>query len=41
MSGLEKGEAVELEAKQRIKFEERKRRRRRVSITIGPIRILY
>jgi hypothetical protein len=40
MSGLEKGKAIELEANQRIKFEERKRRRRGVRLMIGRKKIL-
>ncbi|PMD17839.1 hypothetical protein NA56DRAFT_727881 [Hyaloscypha hepaticicola] len=40
MSGLEKGKAIELEANQRIKFEERKRRRRGVRLMVGRRKIL-
>jgi hypothetical protein len=40
MSGMEKGQAVELEATRRVKFEERKRRRRGVKLAIGRLRIL-
>jgi hypothetical protein len=40
MSGLEKGSAIELEANQRIKFEERKRWRKGVRLMIGRRKIL-
>jgi hypothetical protein len=41
MSGPEKAKAVEMEANQRIRFEERKRRRRGVRLIIGRMKILF
>jgi len=41
MSAQEKGKAVEMEANQRIKFEERKRRRRGVRLMVGRRKILF
>jgi len=40
MSEVEKGKAVELEPNQRVRFEERKRRRRGVKLAVGRLRIL-
>lgn len=41
MSRQEKDKAVELEANRRVKFEERKRRRRGVRLMIGRMKILF
>jgi hypothetical protein len=41
MSGQEKEKAVEMEANQRIRFEERKRRRRGVRLMVGRTKVLF
>jgi hypothetical protein len=41
MSGQEKERAVEIEANQRVKFEERKRRRRGVRLMVGRTKVLF
>ncbi|KAE9376491.1 hypothetical protein N431DRAFT_479739 [Stipitochalara longipes BDJ] len=41
MSAQEKGKAVEMEANQRIRFEERKRRRRGVRLLVGRRKVLF
>jgi hypothetical protein len=41
MSGQEKEKAVEMEANQRIRFEERKRRRKGVRLMVGRTKVLF